>query len=121
MYFRVLEKISIDLSYLHARIVNVWTQKDIKVQVLQNEPFLQMRLCDGVSQVHHVLLDFIQVIHFEMMQTTMLNATLVMELFVTNPGQCGTTSAVTALIVNVLKSNTKGLGHLLCDYICTNE
>ena len=43
-------------------------------------------------------------IHFVMMQTTMLNAILIMELVVTNPGQCGTTSA---LIVNVSKSNTK--------------
>ena len=65
------DEISIDHSYLLARIVNVWTQKDSKVQGLQNEPFWQMRLCDGVSQVHHVLLDFIQVIHFVTMQTTM--------------------------------------------------
>ena len=55
---------------------------------------LQMRLLDGVFQVHHVLLDFIQVIHFVMMQTTMLNAILIMELVVTNPGQCGPTSVL---------------------------
>ena len=67
-----------------------------------------------VSQFHHVLLDFIQVIHF----VTMLNATLIMEVVVTNTGQCGITSA---LIVNVSKSNTKGLRHLLCNDICTNE
>ena len=41
----------------------------------------------------------------------------IMEVVVTNTGQCGTTSA---LIVNVSKSNTKGLG-LLCDDSCTNE
>ena len=57
-------------------------------------------------------------IHFVMMKTTMLNATLIMELVViigqsmVKSGHCGTTSA---LIVNVLKSNIKILGHLLYD------
>ena len=51
--------------------------------------------------LHHVLLDYIQVIHFVMMKTTMLNATMIMELVVNlmgqsmvNPGLCGTTSAL---------------------------
>ena len=50
--------------------------------------------------LHHVLLDYIQVIHFVMMKTTMLNATMIMELVVIigqsliNPGHCGTISAL---------------------------
>ena len=44
--------------------------------------------------LHHVLLDYIQVIHFVMMKTTMLNATMIMEVVVVNPGHCGTTSAL---------------------------
>ena len=50
---------------------------------------------------HHVLLDYIQVIHFVMMKTTLLNATMIMELVVNlmghsmvNPGLCGTSSAL---------------------------
>ena len=50
--------------------------------------------------LHHVLLDYIQVIHFVMMKTTMLNATMIMELVViiglslVIPGHCGTISAL---------------------------
>ena len=50
--------------------------------------------------MRHVLLDFIQVIHFVMMKTTMLNATMIMELVViiglslVIPGHCGTISAL---------------------------